>query len=222
MNTPFHAYKWYRTSQFWSIAAIVIVAGTLVTADTPGRGRTAPFETNYLQFIMNHHASALRMTELAAGTDTTRDAAMDPNEGTSPTSGFPTSPSKSRLASIKSMARMANRMQREEIAMAKRMLRDWYGIEARPTITPEGQQMIDALERAAAGRDFDFAFLTLFSQHHYGALKPSVDCQVNRELAHDDLDRYCRGIVHAQINEITEMRKMLCKEFGTCDVQLTQ
>lgn len=25
--------------------------------------------------------------------------------------------------------------------------------------------------------------MTLFSRHHYGALKPSVDCQINRELS---------------------------------------
>lgn len=221
MKPAFHAYKWYRTTQFWSITAIV-VASTAVIADTPGRGRTAAFEVSYLQFIMNHHASALRMTELAAGTDATRDAALDPNEGTSPTSGFPTSPARSRLDQVKSIARMANRVQREEIAKAQRMLKDWYGMDTRPAITPEGRQMIDLLERAASGRDFDRAFLTMFSQHHYAALKPSVDCQVNREIEHDDLDRYCRGIVHAQINEITEMRKLLCQEFSVCDLQLPQ
>lgn len=222
MKSPVHAYKWYRTRHPWSIAVIVVLAGTTLVGDTPGRGRTGPFEIGYLQFIMNHHASALRMTELAAGTDATRDAALGPNEGTSQTEGYPSTPSRSRLSSIKSMARMANRMQREEIAKAQQMLRDWYGIEARPTITTEGRQMIDALDRVAAGRDFDHAFLMMFSQHHYGALRPSVDCQVNRELSHDELDRYCRGIVHAQISEITDMRQMLCKEFSVCDFQLPQ
>ena len=53
-------------------------------------------------------------------------------------------------------------------------------------------------------------------------LQASVDCQINRELTHDDLDRYCRGIVHAQVNEITDMRMMLCKEFSLCDYQPSQ
>jgi uncharacterized protein (DUF305 family) len=61
-----------------------------------------------------------------------------------------------------------------------------------------------------------------FSRHHYMALQPSLDCQVHRELEHDKLDRYCRGIVHAQVNEITEMRMMLCKEFSVCDYQPSQ
>jgi hypothetical protein len=57
----------------------------------------------------------------------------------------------------------------------------------------------------------------VFSRHHYQALQPSVDCLVSCELRHDDLERCCNGIVHMQTNEITEMRKLLCREFGICD-----
>lgn len=58
-----------------TLAAGLIAVGlaTVVFADVPGRGRTAAFEVNCLRFIINHHASATRMTELAAGTDPTRD-----------------------------------------------------------------------------------------------------------------------------------------------------
>jgi uncharacterized protein (DUF305 family) len=162
------------------------------------------------------------MTELAAGTDQVRDAATMPSEGTAPTEGFGTTPSKSRLDAIKSMARMANRMQREEIATAQQMLREWYNTEHRPAITPDGQRLIDAVESAPSGRSFDQAFLMTFSRHHYMALQPSLDCQIHRELEHAKLDRYCRGIVHAQVNEITEMRVMLCREFSLCDYQPSQ
>lgn len=54
---------------------------TPAQADEPGRGLTAQFEINYLKFIIDHHYSALRITELAAGTDATRDAAISPSEG---------------------------------------------------------------------------------------------------------------------------------------------
>jgi hypothetical protein len=54
-------------------------------ADEPGRGLTARYEVGYLKFIADHHLSALRMTELAVGTDLTRDPAISPDEGTSPT-----------------------------------------------------------------------------------------------------------------------------------------
>jgi uncharacterized protein (DUF305 family) len=213
---------WYRNTHVWVIAVLLVGTAVTTIADTPGRGRTAAFEINYLRFIINHHFSALRMSELAAGTDAVRDAATTPAEGTAPTEGFPTTPSKSRLDEIKSMARMANRMQREEIGMAQQMLREWYNVEHRPVVTPEGQRLIDAVEAAASGRPFDQAFLMNFSRHHYMALQPSLDCQIHRELEHDKLDRYCRGIVHAQVNEITEMRMMLCREFSLCDYQPSQ
>ena len=212
----------YRNTHVWVVAALLLITATSTIADTPGRGRTAAFEMNYLRFIINHHFSALRMSELAAGTDQIRDAAMSATEGTAPTEGFPSTPSKSRLDGIKSMARMANRVQREEIAMAQEMLREWYSTEHRPVVTPDGQRLIDAVDAAPSGRAFDQVFLMNFSRHHYMAMQPSLDCQVHRELEHDKLDRYCRGIVHAQVNEITEMRMMLCREFSLCDYQPSQ
>lgn len=222
MRTSNQGQSWYRNTQIWVIAVLLVGMATTTIADTPGRGRTAAFEISYLRFIINHHFSALRMSELAAGTDQVRDAAMSANEGTAPTEGFPSTTSKSRLDGIKSMARMANRMQREEISMAQEMLREWYATEHRPVVTPEGQRLIDAVDAAPSGRAFDQAFLMNFSRHHYMALQPSLECQIHRELEHDKLDRYCRGIVHAQVNEITEMRMMLCREFSLCDYQPSQ
>ena len=204
------------------VLAIATIAGALgsgvvLMADEPGRGRTASFEVSYLRFIIDHHFSALRMTELAAGTDVTREAKIDPHEGTSPSPGFEDTPAKATLEDILSMARGANRMQREEILRAQMFLREWYGQEYMPRLRPSGRVLIGLLEKAAPGREFDRVFLQAFSRHHYEALHPSLDCQVSRELRHDDLERYCAGIVHAQVSEITDMRKLLCREFGICD-----
>lgn len=70
------------------LSALVASAG-VAHADGPGRGNTAQFERSYLVFIINQHYSALRMTELAAGTDPMRDAqVVAPQEGTSPTPGL--------------------------------------------------------------------------------------------------------------------------------------
>ncbi len=33
------------------------------------------------------------------------------------------------------------------------------------------------------------------------------------------LQRYCSGIVHGQINDISDMREMLCRDFSICDSQ---
>lgn len=191
-----------------------------VSADSAGRGATAQFEREYLTFIINHHFSALRMSELAAGTDAQRDATVNnPQEGTSPTPGTDATQAKATDEEIKSMAREANRMQREEIAKAQRFLRDWYGVNVTPQATPEGQQAIQTLEQASTGEQFNRTFLQVFSSHHYRALPPSLDCQVKSDLEHDELLRYCENIVVTQKNQINDMRDHLCKDFNICDFQ---
>lgn len=191
-------------------------AGT-AHADGPGRGNTAQFEKNYLVFIVNHHYSALRITELAAGTDPMRDPqVVAPQEGTSATPGFGATPAKASDDEIRSMARMGNREQREEIGRALRMLREWYGIQYQPQLTPDGRRMIAMLEGTPAGAQFNQVFLRTFSNHHLSALAPSLHCTVKSDLNHDGLQRYCENIVIVQKNGINDMREMLCKKYSDC------
>lgn len=215
MTTMQRFRRWAGCAVVTSVAVALGSAG--LRADEPGRGRTAAFEVAYLRFIIDHHFSALRMTELAAGTDPVRDPAIDPTEGTSPTPGYEPTPAKATLPEILSMARGANRMQREEILRAQKFLHEWYGQDYEPRLRANARRLIATLEHTPGGRGFDRTFLEVFSRHHYQALQPSVDCLVSRELRHDDLERYCNGIVHMQTNEITDMRKLLCSEFGICD-----
>lgn len=197
--------------------SLLVPAMGVAHADGPGRGATAQFEKNYLVFIINHHYSALRMTELAAGTDLTRDAqVVAPQEGTSPTPGFNATPPKASDDEIKSMARMGNRGQREEIGRAQRYLREWCGIHYQPQLTADGQRMIAMFEATPAGVQFNQVFLRSFSNHHLGALAPSLHCTVKSDLNHDGLRRYCENIVVAQKNGINEMREMLCKRYSDC------
>lgn len=208
----------YRRLATAAIAGATLMSLTMVArADAPGRGRTAAFEREFLQFIIDHHYGALRITELAAGTDTVRDATISPAEGTSPSPEFGTTPAKSGMDQIKSMARRANRVQREEILDAARMLREWYGIAYQPRLRPDARAMIDALTARGNGSDFDQAFLTMFPRHHFTALTSSVECLTGRDVAHDGLARYCRGILEGQLIEIDEMRHMLCARFNVCD-----
>ncbi len=175
-------------------------------------------EVYYLKFIIDHHYSALRMTELAAGTDTTRDADLSPAEGTAPTPSTQATAAKSGMDEIKSMARRENRMQREEILAAQRFLQEWYGIDHTPRISEDAQRSIWLLEASAAGSDFDKLFLQQMSLHHYRALAPSVTCTVGSDIEHHQLIRYCSQIIHAQTAGIQDMREMLQKEFGIVDI----
>ena len=198
-------------------AAVFLVVVPAALADGPGRGATAEFEKTYLTFIIDHHYSALRMSELAAGTDRTRDPALDnPAEGTSPTPDFRDAAAKSTDPHIRSMARQANRAQREEIRRAQDFLHMWYGVHYVPVLSAEDRAMIGTLERTPLGAQFDRTFLRMFSSHHFTALAPSVHCQVKSDLRHEDLRRYCENIVVMQKNEINDMREMLCKRFTEC------
>lgn len=197
---------------------LLLASGTPALADGPGRGPTAHFEKSYLRYIIDHHYSALRMTELAAGTDRTRDATLNnPAEGTSPSPEFGTTPAKSGDEEIRSMARMENRTQREEINKAQHLLRQWYGMRHDPVLSHESRRMINMLEQATPGTQFDATFLRTMSNHHFAALDPSLQCQVKSDLRHDGLRRYCDNIVTVQKNAINDMREMLCKKFGDCD-----
>jgi hypothetical protein len=51
------------------VALFGTLASWSVQAEEPGQGLTARFEVWYLKLIADHHLSALRMTEVAAGTD---------------------------------------------------------------------------------------------------------------------------------------------------------
>lgn len=202
-----------------TVCALACMLAPHAFADDPGRGLTAPFEVAYLKFIADHHYSALRMTELAAGTDGTRNAQIRADEGTSPTPNFEPSPPKGGLDEVKSIARGANRMQREEILRARTFLKQWYGIEYQPRIRSTSRRQIELLEMAAPGRAFDQMFLTVFSRHHFLATTRSTECLAGRELKHDDLRRYCDSIVRVQLNEIDDMRHLLCRNFSICDYQ---
>lgn len=201
------------------VALGLFAAPSVVKADAPGRGLTAPFEVKFLKFTLDHHFAALRMTELAAGTDATRDPAITPSEGTSSTPGFAQTPAKATLDEIRSLARRNNRMQREEILTAQRFLREWYGIEYQPRLSPVNQARIEILEQAQAGDQFNHLFLELFSRHHFLITVRSVKCLTSSELTHDDLERYCRGILEGQLNDIADMRTLLCRNFNICDYQ---
>jgi uncharacterized protein (DUF305 family) len=206
------------------LGATVLLTSVLISAPTqaagPGNGRTAPFERSYLKFIIDHHFSALRMTELAAGTDIERDPHVNnPREGTAPTPNTAPTPAKASSEEIKSMARMANRTQREEIAKAQRFLLEWYGVAHVPQVSAAGRRQIQALMHERPGAQFDKAFLTNFSNHHYLALAPSQDCRVKFDLKHEELKHYCEGIVQNQTRQINDMRAQLCERFNVCGYQ---
>lgn len=157
------------------------------------------------------------MTELATGTDAARDPDLLPDGGTSPTPTFEGTAVKVGLSDIRSIARCNNRMQREEILAAQKFLREWCSVRHAPRIRADAREAIQALEEAPAGTAFDRAFLRIFSYHQYQASMRSLNCLVGRKLRHDELRCHCSSIVILQVNDIDEMRHLLCAEHSECD-----
>jgi uncharacterized protein (DUF305 family) len=215
---------WITLAAPQGLAAIMLTLGLLIlplplAADGPGRGLTAQFEIDFLEFTIDHHFGALRLTELAAGTDTTRNAEVSPKEGTSPSPDFPPTTARALMDELKSLARRNNRMQREEILTAQTLLRQWYGITYEPRLREDSLQAIALLEEAAAGKDFDIEFMEIFSRHHFMIVQAATECLVASELRHYELRRLCRGFIENQVNDIDEMRHLLCEKYGICDYQ---
>ncbi|MDQ1829123.1 DUF305 domain-containing protein [Massilia scottii] len=208
-----------------SATPCAIAVAIAITAIAPAAARdahgttTARFEQQYLIFVIDHHFGALRMAELAAGTEVQRSAAFSPREGTSPTPNFRATVAKAALAEIKSIGRRDNRVQREEILAAQRMLMKWYRLNHTPTLSGDAKRMIAMLERAPAGPEFDKAFLRHMTHHHYQVLGPSVQCAVGAQLEHGELQRYCKGILDAQMTQIDDMRHLLCERYSDCHYQ---
>lgn len=127
-------------------------------------------------------------------------------------------PPKAKLDEVKSLARRNNRMQREEILMTRMLLRDWYGIDHEPQLSPMSQAAIELLERAHPGAEFDHLFLEVFARHHFVISARATECLASLDLSHDALRRMCRSILEAQLVDIEEMRDLLCREYRICDL----
>lgn len=209
----------YGATAVAAALGVCLVLAMPSAAAESGGAHIARFEQHYLKFVIDHHFGALRMTELAAGTSLHRSAAIVPAEGTAPTPNFRATVAKAALDEIRSIARRDNRVQREEILAAQRMLMKWYRVSHTPRLSAGAQDMIALLERTPAGAEFDKAFLRHMSHHHYEVLPASVQCVVGASLAHGELQRYCKGIVDAQAMEIDEMRRLLCERYADCHYQ---
>lgn len=160
-------------------------------------------EPGFMEFVIDHHFSALRMTELAAGT-----------ANTAPTPGFPPTPAKGTDPLVFDISTMNNMMQREEISTLQTFLQSFYNISYQPQLAPSGQTLINVLDQAPAGNPFNVAFLEAFSDHHFSLLGPAEQCAAS--APHGELRQVCSDMVASQSRDIMEMGSQLCEQYGIC------
>jgi len=200
----------------WLSAAVAIVVGAAV----PMTARAVPFvepppfgnEADFLEFTIDHHFSALRITELAAGTAATGSSshfAGSPN-------AFPSTPARATDPVVLEMATTANSAQRMEIVDTQGMLEDFYDIGYVPRMRSSQGQLVDALEAAPSGDPFNIAFLEIFSGHHATLLPPARECA--SVAPHAEVRAMCANMVAAQTREIEEMRAHLASRYGITEI----
>ena len=197
-------------------AAVAIVVGAAV----PMTARAVPFvepppfgnEADFLEFTIDHHFSALRITELAAGTAAVGSSshfAGSPN-------AFPSTPPQATDPVVLEVATAANAAQRMEIVDTQGMLENFYDVRYVPRMLSSQRQLVDALEAAPAGDPFNIAFLEIFSGHHATLLPPARECA--SVAPHAEVRAMCANMVAAQTREIEEMRAHLASAYGITQI----
>lgn len=169
-------------------------------------------EVQYLTFTIDHHYSALRITELAAGTaavGSSSNYAGAPNV-------FPSTPAKATNPVALQLASMANMGQRREIVEAQGFLQTYYGIGYVPSSQPYLAPVVEYVDQAAPGDPFNIAFFEAFSGHHATLVPPSQACTT--AAIHADVQAYCAGIVANQTRQISQMRTELATTYGITNV----
>lgn len=196
-------------------ACLLAFSAAPAKADAIIPGETGEFERDYLTFILDHHWSGLRPTELAAGSlpDATT-ANVPPTVNPYPGSplSFPPTAGKGTNDVVLDVAVKSNMAQRMEIEEGQGFLQDWYGITTTLELLPSGAEIISTLDAAEPGDPFNIAFLINFSLHHIPAIARSLEC-VER-AGHQELIDYCQNIVTAQTMDVQRMRAELLNEYG--------
>ncbi|MBK3625060.1 DUF305 domain-containing protein [Streptomyces asoensis] len=158
-------------------------AGRRADDDTPNSADVA-----YARMMIQHHAQALKMTELAPG--------------------------QARSTAVKGLAARIGAAQGPEIKAMQGWLAT-YGKDgkdgengghehaAMPGMATEAQ--LDQL-RAARGKAFDALFLTLMITHHEGALSMAADVKAQGNNVR--IEEMADDVIAQQTSEITRMRGM--------------
>ncbi|MDF3145694.1 MULTISPECIES: DUF305 domain-containing protein [unclassified Streptomyces] len=169
-------------------------ANRMLSAEEAARQRAEDDSPNsadvaYARMMIEHHAQALKMTELA--------------------------PDRAESAKVKALAGRIAAAQGPEINAMKGWLKkhgkaekagkgDGHQHAAMPGMATEAQL---AKLRAARGAAFDELFLTLMITHHEGAITMATD--VKRQGNNIAVEEMADEVVAQQTSEITRMRDML-------------
>ncbi len=155
-------------------------ATTGMSAMGPTSGMTGDADHDFLRMMSDHHKGMIAMAH-------------------------PTIEMKERL-SVKDAARKMDKAQDQEIKVMLKKLKERYGDDYTPEVTPDNQKMVDAL-KGKSGEEYSRSFLENAIMHHQQAitmideyLPKGKDAELKKMATKMKLD---------QAREIAEFRKKL-------------
>jgi uncharacterized protein (DUF305 family) len=155
------------------------------TAEAAPTAAQARYEIKFLMDMIDHHMMAVMTAELCDG------RTVHPE--------------------LQTMCEDIVAAQTQEIELMQSWLRDWYGIEYEPRMTPGMERQVEKLA-ALEGAEFEIAFMEMMIKHHEGAVKEGERC-VERAY-HPELIELCHEIIETQTAEIAQMQTWLSEWYG--------
>lgn len=158
-----------------------------LNAAAPDR-RTARFEIEFMQGMIDHHAMAVEMAEICV-----------------------------RKAVHEELRRLCENIiaaQSAEIEQMQSWLSDWYGVSYEPRMTRGDERTLEKLA-SLSGAQFEIEFMQMMIEHHERAIREAEDCV--RRASHRQLRRLCENIIKTQSAEIEQLQTWLCEWYDVCE-----
>ena len=160
----------------------------LSTASSPAPSqRTARYEIDFMQDMIDHHAMAVMMAEMCVD--------------------------KAVHKELRRLCQDIIAAQSAEIEQMQTWLQEWYGISYEPQMKPSDERMMEQMA-ALSPEEFEIEFLQMMIEHHEKAIREGETCL--RRAYHPELIELCENIIETQTAEIELMQEWLCEWYGIC------
>lgn len=123
--------------------------------------------------------------------------------------------SKAVHSQLRSLCRQMIEAQQREIRELRGWLRDWYGTDHEPMMSPEDQRHLEHLA-SLSGAHFEMEFMKMMIPHHLTAVRRSSQCVQRASHEHDKLEDMCEMMIEDQVDEVRRMKHWLCDWHHVC------
>lgn len=167
-------------------AALARKGPSTTSAPAPSQ-RTAKYEIDFMQDMIDHHAMAVMMAEMCVD--------------------------KAVHEELRRLCQDIIAAQTAEIEQMQSWLQEWYGISYEPQMKRGDQRMMERMA-ALSPEEFEIEFMQMMIKHHEKAIREGETCL--RRAYHPELIELCENIIETQTAEIELMQEWLCEWYDIC------